>query len=239
MKVIKTSIKSLYSIGKGWLGLGLYNLLIKPMQTIHLLPPSQVEEKDHWTISEYKYNQIIYVSLIDKKTNKRFGLANYHMPCAYIKPMVMTIHADMAISRIQYLSNDYPFIFAGDFNILPDSSIYHYMTTGNTNKMDELTFPTPSKLNGMEWKSNIGNGVRSAYALKNNGIEPDFTNYAKVKDDDMFIGTIDYIFLDNDKHWDVINVKKLPSCDDMKNVPLPNNKEPSDHIMISADLQLK
>jgi len=36
--------------------------------------------------------------------------------------------------------------------------------------------------------------MRSAYAVKN-GSEPNFTNFAQIKDDPQFIDTLDYIFV--------------------------------------------
>ena len=239
LETIRYSIKSMYTVGKGWLGIGLNYLFIKPMQTMRLLPPptTTTQEKDHWTIAEYRHNELLFLSLKDKKSHRRFGVANYHMPCAYRTPMVMTLHADMAIQRVQQLSQENPFIFAGDFNIVPHSAIYHFMTTGETNKLhDENAFPT-SKY-GMEFQSSIKQGVYSAYKAKL-GKEPDFTNYSRVKEDDAFIDTIDYIFLSKREDWDVVDVKRTPNRGDVKDVPLPNEMEPSDHILISADLQFK
>ena len=58
----------------------------------------------------------------------------------------------------------------------------------------------------------------------------------KCRDDDPFIDVLDYIFLSNE--WEVKGVKKLPYRDDV-NGPLPNENEPSDHILIAANLCLK
>ena len=74
--------------------------------------------------------------------------------------------------------------------------------------------------------------MRSAYVLKNK-VEPEFTNYAKTKDDPPFIGTLDYIFLSS--HWKVNRVKSLPTLQGFQG-PLPTENEPSDHLLISADI---
>ena len=101
--------------------------------------------------------------------------------------------------------------------------------------------------------------MKSAYAVHDaSGAEPDFTNYARIKEDDPFIDTLDYIFLgdgdnsgsnsDGDSEqcsnnhsdsWKVKSVKELPHRDDAGG-PFPNldHGEPSDHIMIAADLEL-
>jgi 2',5'-phosphodiesterase len=77
--------------------------------------------------------------------------------------------------------------------------------------------------------------LRSAYVEANKS-EPDFTNYAKVQDDPPFIDTLDYIFLS--KQWAVEHVKQLPHRDQAMG-PLPNDQEPSDHMLIAANLYLR
>lgn len=68
--------------------------------------------------------------------------------------------------------------------------------------------------------------------------EPDFTNYARVKDDDPFIDTLDYIFLSQDQ-WLVENMTSFVDRDKAGG-PFPNleKSEPSDHILMAADLNL-
>ena len=58
----------------------------------------------------------------------------------------------------------------------------------------------------------------------------------QIKDDDPFIGTLDYIFLS--KEWRVELVLPTVHRDTVKDGPYPNEIEPSDHIMIAADLLL-
>lgn len=93
-------------------------------------------------------------------------------------------------------------------------------------------WPTPKY--GMEWNP-TSEAMRSAYAVA--GKEPDFTNYARIKEDDPFIDTLDYIYLSED--WKVRGVKELSHREDSGG-PFPNldKGEPSDHILIAADLEL-
>ena len=86
----------------------------------------------------------------------------------------------------------------------------------------------------MEWEPSI-EGMRSAYAVAA-GKEPDFTNYARIKENDPFIDTLDYIFLS--KEWKVTSVKEICNREDA-NGPFPNAKEASDHVLIAADLELQ
>ncbi len=209
-----------------------------------------------------------------KNDNSAFSISNYHMPCAYFAPAVMNIHSDMVAKRVQDLaaeswssiqksrgndeehSNDevlpqqeqegqpkqtIPYILAGDFNILPNSAQYNVLTTGILDASDP-TFPPPK--HGMEWKVE-SSPMNSAYAAFES--EPEFTNYAHLKDDsDPFIGTLDYIFLSKNSsvesvsrkyEWKVCGVQPLPSKQDSGG-PFPSEKEPSDHLLIAADLEL-
>ena len=202
-------------------------------------------------------------------TTNVFSLSNYHMPCAFYCPPVMNLHIDMAARRARQLAvklwkdihpnNDddddntngdkmaVPHILAGDFNILPDSAHYRLITTGLLDESDP-TYP-PMKY-GVEWKPTC-HPMDSAYA-KNNGIEPSFTNYAHLKEEEeAFIGTLDYIFLSRNeeedgsssssskgKEWVVCDTVKLPEREESGG-PFPNECEPSDHLLIAADLELR
>jgi len=207
--------------------------LVKPVRALAIQmnlqnPPKRII--DPWDMSENRFNMMLTATLKDVATSKTFSIANYHMPCAFFAPKVMNIHAELAASRLQQTSSGMPHILAGDFNILPDSPHYTLLTTGKLDKCD----PTyPSEKHGFEWESNI-RGMRSAYAVSDHG-EPDFTNYAQIKEDDPFIGTLDYIFLSDE--WEVKGVKSTVHRD-IANGPYPNKAEASDHILIAADLEL-
>jgi len=90
-------------------------------------------------------------------------------------------------------------------------------------------------LNGDTWKPEVNPPLRSAYA-EANGEELNFTNYAKVQEQPVFVDTLDYIFLSPE--WKVDGVRDLPHRDDIEG-PLPNKDEPSDHILISAQVTLR
>ena len=104
------------------------------------------------------------------------------------------------------------------------------------NKTGAPEWPTPKY--GMEWNP-TSKPMRSAYAVASSDgkTEPDFTNYARVKEDEPFIDTLDYLFISDE--WNVSKVKSLPHRDDCGG-PFPNldHNEPSDHILIAANLEL-
>jgi len=197
---------------------------------------------DIWHHAESRQNIMVCVHLKHKdktKVNRRsFWIGTYHMPCAFYEPPVMNIHADMAATRIQSLAKSNtskegdPYIFAGDFNILPNSPQYQLLTKGYLDWSDP-TYP-PSKYE-MRWVPTL-EGMNSAYAMFNENVEPKFTNYAKILNDPPFIETIDYIFLSKNHDWKVKSAKKLKMLND--GGPYPNNEEPSDHLLLAVDLEL-
>lgn len=188
---------------------------------------------DAWEFSENRSNVVITVKLEDKSSGRAFVLANYHMPCAFYAPKVMTIHTEMVARHVQQLAGDNPYILAGDWNIKPYSTPYQLLTTGLIDRGDP-DYPEPKW--GMEWKP-TSKPMRSAYAESEHG-EPDFTNFARVRENDPFIDTLDFIFLSDE--WKVMDVKKLVKRE-LSGGPFPNLNvnEPSDHILIASDLTIQ
>ena len=102
--------------------------------------------------------------------------------------------------------------------------------------MDRKDPDWPSPQYGIEWQPTC-TPMRSAYK-EFLGQEPNFTNYARIKEQEPFIDTLDYIFLSN--AWKVKSVKLLQDRNEAGG-PFPNldRGEPSDHVLIAADLELK
>ena len=148
-----------------------------------------------------------------------------------------------------------------DLGIPPSTTTYETSTTTVTTGNDvggepitETIVTTTPKT--MEWilKDTTFAPMTSAYRQMSvdGKTEPEFTNWARVKDDDPFIDTLDYIFLShNKKHegtgsttscdWKIMSVEELRTKEN-GNGPYPNLdptvNEPSDHVLISADLEL-
>lgn len=208
---------------------GIWSVTRQTLQDLGVLgwPPH-----DHWAMAENRMNVILSVKLQEKQSRKEFYTSTYHMPCVYYAPMVMSIHAELAAQHLEKLAGDCPYILAGDWNIKPRDSVYDLLTTG---KMDANNPDWPIPKNGMEWKP-IAKPLKSAYAESAHG-EPDFTNYARIKKNEPFVDTLDYIFYSQE--WKVEDVKPLPKRDESGG-PFPNLdvSEPSDHILIAAELSL-
>ena len=143
-------------------------------------------------------------------------------------------------------SNSLPYVIAGDWNIKPPDATYKLLTTGTISTKDPA-FPEPakSKLRPshtlMTWEPRI-QAMRSAYAAFHNGQEPDFTNYAAPRsleegNNECFVDTLDYIFISPE--WKVTATTEIPNRDHVKG-PFPNLDvmEPSDHILLAADMEL-
>eukprot|EP00518_Triparma_eleuthera_P000826 CAMPEP_0182454998 /NCGR_PEP_ID=MMETSP1319-20130603/1371_1 /TAXON_ID=172717 /ORGANISM="Bolidomonas pacifica, Strain RCC208" /LENGTH=302 /DNA_ID=CAMNT_0024653027 /DNA_START=234 /DNA_END=1142 /DNA_ORIENTATION=+ len=188
--------------------------------------------EDSFSASARRANVMITARLKSKKSKGSFNIGVYHMPCAFRTPQVMSLHSALAIRRSQELADGSPFILAGDWNITPDSPTYAMMTTGVLDEADD-TYP---KKEGVHWTPDIGQGVDSAYAVKN-GREPEYTNWARVKEEPVFKETLDYIFLSKGPRGGVQwKVKKVEEVVDAGSV-CPNEQEGSDHVSICAEVE--
>jgi mRNA deadenylase 3'-5' endonuclease subunit Ccr4 len=141
---------------------GIYTSLSSTIKSLYYTVLGTTPKRiiDPWFMSQNRFNQLVTVKLQDKKTKKSFAIGNYHMPCAFYAPHVMTIHTDLAARHVQRLasgamdnnSNDendndetstaatatttssMPYILAGDWNIKPGDASYNLLTTGMMDK---------------------------------------------------------------------------------------------------------
>lgn len=181
-----------------------------------------------WQKSIARSNQLIAVKLKPRGENASFTIGNYHMPCEFKFPQVMVTHSCLAAQYLQSISDGNPYILAGDFNFKPNSTMYRILTEGEV-EPDNVELPPP--LQDFSWKACVV-PLRSAY-LAANGSEPDFTNSSKVRNEQPFVDTLDYIFCSPE--WTVESVDQLPNRNELVG-PLPTPSEPSDHLMIAANL---
>jgi hypothetical protein len=227
----------------------LSSLIRSVLKSVNLLtsPP-----ENPWNLALSRYNQMLMVRLKPKMaahgttsigTNNptdsadgsisdgagSFVVGTYHMPCMFQVPQVMVIHSALSAQCIEKFAKDDPYIYAGDFNIKPDSSMYTLLTTGS---LEETHPDFPHNVPGDTYELKT-RPLRSAYK-EADGAEPNFTNYAKPGDAETFIDTLDYIFLSD--HWKVTSVEPIPHRDVVAG-PLPNKDEPSDHLLLGATLK--
>eukprot|EP00899_Mesostigma_viride_P005515 jgi/Mesvir1/14965/Mv14631-RA.1 len=187
---------------------------------------------DHFDYSRNRFNVIAFVRLKERESGGVLVVGTYHMPCVYWNEKVMAIHAAMAVQYMHKVAGGDPFVLGGDFNIKPGDDCYKMIIQGS---LDESSAAFPDAPSWESWRPIMkGGGLRSAYAVAN-GAEPDFTNFAKIKEQEPFIDTLDYIFLSSGIAVEA--VEPLPHRSQVKG-PFPNADEPSDHILIAADLRV-
>jgi mRNA deadenylase 3'-5' endonuclease subunit Ccr4 len=159
---------------------------------------------------------------------KPFCVGTYHMPCAYLNPQVMLIHAALAAQHLQEFAQGQEHIFAGDFNFEPRSLPYELYTK---NSIEPNTI---EHIKNDDWSPKLKVLLQSAYAIHSE--EPEVTNYASTEGKPCFCGTLDYIFMS--PGFKCISTEELPTLAYLKGRcdSLPNATEPSDHLLIGATL---
>jgi 2',5'-phosphodiesterase len=183
-----------------------------------------------WHAALRRSNRMITARLSPLDDNKKkFVIGTYHMPCMFRIPGAMLIHSALSAQHIHRYAGGDPYMYVGDFNIKPDSSMYQLMTTGS---LEEEHPEMPAMEAGDNYKFAV-TPVRSAYKICN-GSEPDFTNNSQIRNEEPFIETLDYIFMS--EQWSVDAVDDLPHRKDMKG-PLPIQNEPSDHLLLAATVR--
>lgn len=201
-------------------------------------------EESPWQLAARRANQMICMKLREKKdgvsSDDSFVVGTYHMPCMFRTPQVMMIHCALSAQHIHKFADGSPYVYCGDFNIKPDSVMYDVMTRGKIANPNALENPALIRAPGDNWESVPPVSLQSAYQVSL-GREPDFTNYAQVLNEAPFVDCLDYIFLGTPegarRTWRVENVLNIPHRDLVKG-PYPAEQEPSDHVMLSANLEL-
>eukprot|EP00656_Telonema_subtile_P025358 TRINITY_DN27446_c0_g1_i1.p1 TRINITY_DN27446_c0_g1~~TRINITY_DN27446_c0_g1_i1.p1 ORF type:complete len:226 (+),score=38.71 TRINITY_DN27446_c0_g1_i1:35-712(+) len=187
-------------------------------------------EFDPWREAKRRSNCTVLVKLKDRKSEEQFCVATYHMPCLFgsdQKCQVMVIHASLLLQHAQRFAGGLPLVVAGDFNLKPHDVTYALMRDGKMSK-DHPWWPEGPT----DWKCEP---MRSAYAIK--GGEPEFTNYAKTREGDpSFCEVLDYIWLS--PQWGVASVDALPEKKSLKGESFPSSTEPSDNVLLAANLNL-
>jgi hypothetical protein len=196
-----------------------------------------------WWSASCRWNILASVLLKHRDTEERFWVSTYHMPCAFNNPDMMTIHSAMALQYLQKISGHgtyeegkerekLPYVLLGDFNFKPEDGMYLNYLNGTLDKAHKAYPMIPARF---KWTPDVA-PVRSAY-LEANGEEPEYTNNARVKEMAHFKETLDYVFLSPTWGVKAVHDLGLPPKDDM-NEPFPSEFEPSDHVLLAADLTL-
>jgi len=191
------------------------------------------EKKDEWDLAKSRENVFLFARLQTREgLGETLCIGNYHMPCMWRDPKVMTIHTALAGLLMQNLAKDDPYVLCGDFNFDPKSPQYQLVTTG---ALEQNHPEHPTLRDYDDWRPKLVRPFFSAYASFH-GKEPEYTNNAQIKEEAPFIATLDYIF-----HSEDLQVTETVSLDYLKELkgPFPISTEPSDHVMIGAEFKKK
>eukprot|EP00047_Mylnosiga_fluctuans_P001709 m.221555 g.221555 ORF g.221555 m.221555 type:complete len:351 (-) comp10609_c0_seq1:325-1377(-) len=192
-------------------------------------PPILPTPADPWYLARNRYNTMIFAA-VRSPDNATLCIGNYHMPCMFDQPKVMTIHAALFAMHVQRLAGPRPHVLIGDFNSLPDSDVYSMLTTG---RLDPASPAHPVIPPWDPWRISL-RAMRSAYVLAT-GKEPPFTNHSQFRANPPFVGTLDYIFCSDG--IGATAVLPTPAAEGFAG-PLPTADEPSDHLMLAATLEV-
>lgn len=124
-----------------------------------------------------------------------------------------------------------PLIIAGDFNSVPDSGVYDFLSNGTLS-------PTHADFMSYKYGKYTSEGLRQRFGLKSvyagSGTEIPMTNYTP-----SFQGVIDYIWYSTATlaSTRVLGEVNQPYLE--KVVGFPNAHYPSDHISIAAEFKVK
>ncbi|XP_059800178.1 2',5'-phosphodiesterase 12 isoform X1 [Hypanus sabinus] len=120
-----------------------------------------------------------------------------------------------------------PIIFCGDFNSIPNSGLYEFVTKGSISA-DHHDWSS----NGEEEQCPMS--LTHSFELRSACGEPAYTNYVG-----GFQGCLDYIFMDTNT-FEIAEVIPFPTHEEITcHVALPSVSHPSDHIALVCDLQWK
>jgi endonuclease/exonuclease/phosphatase family metal-dependent hydrolase len=181
-----------------------------------------------WLITKEFPNKMLVVKVHNTFTKKSFVLATTHFP--YLNSQISTIYIIQFIQILQMYEATLPIIFTGGFNFTPDSYQYNVVVTGIVDATDP-SYPKISnkkypEFNDFKWNTKI-NSMISAYGI--DVVDNDYTliNFEKKP------LVLDYIFCYNCRP---ITMKIENNGETYK--PLPNECEPSDHLMVQAIINL-
>jgi hypothetical protein len=158
-----------------------------------------------------------WVILWDWDVGQHYGIFGYQMICTLKDERKMTLHAEAIMRRAYELCGGAPFILAGDFNFLPASPLYKFMTTG---VCDRCVAPCSHFSAARTIRDPLAS-VASAQNLVSNHTP-------------LFKGRIDYIFTSDDPGWDLKSFAL-----DAPPKPIPNEQDGSDHVPVACKFTLQ
>ena len=176
--------------------MGIINYIISKIFEWMVYLKLATKPHDLWDHVAGRWNILCSVKLRHRTSDEQFWVATYHMPCAFRNPDMMLVHASLAMQHTQNLAGlggqkegqereKLPFVLLGDFNFKPDDGMYELYMNGTLSPNHPCYPEIPERL---KWVPDV-EPVRSAY-LEANGQEPEYTNNARVQEQDHFKETL-------------------------------------------------
>lgn len=194
-----------------------------------------------WRLAARAKNWMQFALLECRGTGRQLGVANYHMPCTHWCKAAMSLHAWRAAHQAHTWATDaggVPYLLASDLNAMPADGAYALLTTGALDA-SHAHAPPPHPLDPGLDLLHTPQPLASAYAAAH-GAEPAFTNVATTRDMDAatapFVETLDYVLVS--PGMTVADADPLPGRDTLTVDSFPTADEPSDHLMLCADLDV-
>lgn len=175
-----------------------------------------------WEVVKHCKNR--YITLKLRIYNQSVWISTFHMPCAWDCTPMMMATLMLLLKELNYIVKDERHILGGDFNFMPDSAMFKYMLTGNT-EVGDLPFSFGRPYNWKFFSSPMNVVDPLPYTTKTFGCI----------EGKEFCGSIDHIFYSGSGLQYIRTEKSEPPLD---KIYMPNGKHPSDHLPVIAQFSL-
>lgn len=194
-------------------------------------PIDRVVQDNLFEECEKRDNVLQEISLRDKKTGKVFNVYNWHMPCKWYWPAILTVFSEALLKSID---RALPFIVCSDLNTIPDRPQYAYLTGKKVDfdkdNLPYATWQSVSELPVLHDTVSVPDDAsdvigQSPYSSKN------FTTYCDGAE--KFKGVLDYVF--TSEHFKCLS----DGPDKFPEEFQPSKTNGSDHFALKRTLTFK
>ncbi|KAJ3109091.1 Glucose-repressible alcohol dehydrogenase transcriptional effector [Phlyctochytrium planicorne] len=206
-------------------------------QQLAMQKPELRKTEDVFNRVMVKDNIAIVTLLESKETQAKILVANTHLHWDVAYKDVKLVQTAILMEELQRLSTLYstgktplPVILCGDFNSLPNSGVYEFLSRGSVSQ-DHDDFGTYTYGNYTSEGLAHNLSLKSAYSHVD---ELDFTNFTAT-----FKGVIDYIWYTTPTLSITGLLSNVEKGYVAKNVGFPNAHHPSDHIPLVVSCRWK
>ncbi|EHY65199.1 CCR4-NOT transcription complex subunit 6 [Nematocida ausubeli] len=196
-----------------------------------LFPQKVISEQEHIANRFLSRDNIGLAIVLEREGGRHTVVVNTHMHWDPEYPDVKTLQGIMLLREVDAIMQRYPnaeLVICGDFNSLPNSSLYEMYANGTLK-------PNAKDLLGLSYEPYSSKGythnlsLSESYSFVNMG----FTNYTP-----GFAGVIDYIWY-NDRLKPACSLGPVDEEYVSKIVGFPTHHYPSDHLILVTQFKCK